>query len=65
MYAEVVGSNVRNWPEAGVATLRLGTSAVDVTSDVEVTESDWPPLTLSGRSWLGALIATRRTVAYK
>jgi hypothetical protein len=34
---------VRNWPEAGVATLHLGTSAVDVTSDVPVTESDWPP----------------------
>jgi hypothetical protein len=39
--------NGRLCPEAGVATLRLGTSAVDITSDVPVTESDWPPMTHS------------------
>ena len=37
--------HVRKWPEAGVAAPRLGTSAVDVTSDVSVTESGWPPMT--------------------
>jgi hypothetical protein len=36
----VCTARVRCWPEAGVATLRLGTSAVDVTSDVPVTESE-------------------------